>query len=176
MAECFIGEVRMFGGAFTPVHWAQCFGQLLPISQNQALFSLLGASFGGDGRSSFGLPDMRGRIPVGAGDGPGLTPRGLGQRFGTETVTLDFGQMPPHAHRMMGTTASALETSPTGNMLGTVDAGDTLYEPQAELDKLVAAPAGTIESTGDGQAHQNMMPSLGVTFIVALQGIYPQRN
>lgn len=118
MSDPFVGEIRMFAGNFAPRQWAFCNGQLMAISQNDALFSLLGTIYGGDGRSSFGIPDMRGRIPMHWGTGPGLTPRPIGQKMGVESVALTANQIPSHSHTMQASTDSVSSVNPTGTVLG----------------------------------------------------------
>ena len=118
MSEPFVGEIRMFAGNFAPRGWAFCDGQLLAVSQNDALFSLLGTIYGGDGRTTFGLPDLRGRVPIHAGSGPGLSPRRLGAKAGAENVTLTVNQLPSHSHRLSGSANLASESRPEGNVLG----------------------------------------------------------
>jgi microcystin-dependent protein len=173
MSEPFVGEIRMFGGSFAPRSWALCDGQLLAVNQNDALFSLLGTTYGGDGRTTFGLPDLRGRIPLHAGSGPGLTPRSLGSRSGTESNTLNANQLPAHNHIFNGTTNPAGDTSPAGNLPGTA-AGSNLYNNASA--NLVAMDADMVATNGGGGSHNNVMPFLCVNFIIALFGIYPSRN
>lgn len=171
MVEPFVGEIRMFAGNFAPRSWAFCDGQLLAISQNQALFSLLGTIYGGDGRTTFGLPDLRGRIPVHAGSGPGLSPRRLGARAGQERVTLTVGQLPNHSHAPRGTTAVASSASP-GNLIP-ADAAINVHSADAP-DANLASQA--IASLGGSQGHANLMPFVAINFIIALFGIYPSRT
>ena len=170
MSEPYIGEIRMFAGSFAPRGWALCDGQLLAISQNDALFSLLGAIYGGDGRTTFGLPDMRGRIPVHTGTGPGLSPRQLGARGGAEDVTLNVNQLPPHGHTMQASTGPADSGYPAGRVVANTD----------PLPIYNTLPADTAETetgaTGGSQNHANMMPFLCINFIIALIGWYPSRN
>lgn len=169
MSEPFVGEIRMFAGNFAPRSWAFCDGQLLAISQNDALFSLLGTTYGGDGRTTFGLPDLRGRLPIHAGDGPGLSPRGLGSKSGSENVTLTLNQLPSHTHGpIQASTNAATEENPANNVTGQpverIYGNDT---PLGDMD------AGAITSVGGSQPHSNLMPFLCVHFIIALVGIYP---
>ena len=177
MSEPFIGEVRMFAGNFAPRGWAYCDGQLLAVNQNDALFSLLGTIYGGDGRTTFGLPDLRGRIPIHAGSGPGLTPRALGSQNGTETNTLTANQVHAHNHDLNGTTNPAGDTSPSGNLPGTA-AGNNLYHSGGgstlvEMDSDMIAPGGGVSSP---TPHDNVMPFLCLHFIIALFGVYPSRQ
>lgn len=168
--EPFIGEIRLFAGNFAPRGWAFCDGQLLPIAQNQALFSIIGTTYGGDGRTTFALPDLRGRAPIHAGSGPGLTPRVLGARGGEEQVTLTESQLPQHTHSLMASTAKADTKTPTGEVLG----GNTknYTAPPTNVDTDISS----IGIAGEGQAHNNMQPYLTLNYIIALQGIYPSRN
>jgi len=178
----FIGEVIMFGGNFAPRGWAFCDGQLLPINQNQALFSILGTTYGGDGRTTFALPDLRGRAVIGPGNGPGLASRRLGEKVGTETVTLTTAQIPSHSHT--GTTSTTkidlstnVGTSDTsdgqhiGNHLGAFNEDAT---PDAKLGGVTSGT--TINNTGGGQPHNNMQPSTTVNYKIALQGLFPHRS
>jgi microcystin-dependent protein len=174
MSEPFVGEIRMFAGNFAPRGWAFCDGQLLAVSQNDALFSLFGTIYGGDGRTTFGLPDLRGRIPIhaGTGTGPGLSQRRLGSKGGEEKVTLTVNQLPSHGHPMQGSTGNGLDANPAGNVL----ASSTVLEPYyvGAADENMAASA--ITNIGGSRSHTNLMPYLCVNFIVALFGIYPSRQ
>lgn len=172
MSEPFVGEIRMFAGNFAPRGWAFCDGQLLATSQNDALFSLLGTIYGGDGHTTFGLPDMRGRVPVHAGAGPGLTTRQPGQRFGTEKETLGVAQIPSHTHQLHASSNIAGRTSPQNNLLGKSTNAD-LYTGDAP-DGVMAGTA--VNNTGGSQSHSNLQPYLCLNFIIALVGIYPSRH
>jgi microcystin-dependent protein len=173
MSEAFIGEIRIFAGTFAIRSWAFCDGQLLAISQNSALFSLLGTIYGGDGRTTFGLPDMRGRIPIHYGSGPGLTPRTLGSKSGTETHTLTTNELPSHTHEFKASLSPANENIPTSTTsLGTTSGYD-LYVP---ANNLVNMASTNVTSTGGSTSHTNLMPTLCVNFIIALFGTYPSRN
>lgn len=176
MSDCYLGEIRMFGGNYAPRFWNQCFGQLLPIQNNSALYSLLGTTYGGNGTTNFGLPDLRGRLPVNTGTGPGLSQRIMGQMYGTETVTLSDAQTPGHTHAWMANSTQATSTSASGNVYAAQTAPAVMYEPNATIDKLQPAATGTVAASGHNQPHLNQMPGLGITFIIALQGIYPSRN
>lgn len=169
--EPFLGEIRYVGFNFAPQGWATCNGQLLSIAQNTALFSLLGTFFGGDGKSTFGLPDMQGRVPVGVGSGIGLTPRSLGEQGGQESVTLTVSQIPAHKHALRASSTSANSASPTGDVLANSSTAP-VYSTQLPDVSLAHAAVG---DTGGGQPHENMQPFLGMTCIIALQGIYPSR-
>lgn len=176
MSEPFVGEIRMFAGNFAPKAWAYCDGQLLAISQNDALFSLFGTLYGGDGRTTFGIPDLRGRIPIHQGTGPGLTPRPLGAKFGEENVTLTTNQMPSHTHTAQASNNAADSTTLSGKVLAKgVDTNDNFYVDSAGITP-AALINGVVSNTGGSRPHTNMMPSLAVHFIVALFGIYPSRN
>jgi microcystin-dependent protein len=175
MSEPFIAEIRIFAGDFAPRSWAFCDGQLLPISQNTALFSLIGTTYGGDGRSTTALPNLQGRAPMHPGRGPGLTARRLGERVGTETVTLVEAQIPSHTHTARGTTTNATPDIPPSNTTALArSGGDRLYKsiPAANADMASA----TLSTTGGGQAHTNLQPFLAINFIIALQGLYPSRG
>jgi microcystin-dependent protein len=173
MSEPFVGEIRMFAGNFAPRGWAFCDGQLLAVSQNDALFSLLGTIYGGDGRTTFGLPDLRGRIPVHAGQGPGLSERRLGAKGGEEKVTLTVQQLPAHTHSVQGTNDTADATTPAGNVPAQSTIVD-LYTPPTTADQSFATQA--VSNVGGSQSHTNLMPFLCVHFIIALFGIYPSRH
>ncbi len=177
-AEPFIGEIAMFGGNFAPRSWALCNGQLLPISQNEALFSLLGTTYGGDGRTTFGLPDLRGRVPIHAGQGPGLSNYQLGQRGGAETVTLTSAEMPSHNHTSaleMRVGSSAPDTAdPNGNIITSCKIYSSVKNPSVKLGDGMFT--NTIGNTGGNQAHENRPPFQTINYIIALQGTYPSRN
>ena len=171
MSEPFVGEIRMFAGNFAPRNWAFCDGQLLAVSQNDALFSLLGTIYGGDGRTTFGLPDLRGRIPIHAGSGPGLSPRPLGQHQGTEAETVTVNQLPSHSHTVRASNAAASSTLPAGHALARPD--KNLFRASGTTANMAAQAVG---NSGGSQSHSNVMPFLCVHFIIALYGIYPSRN
>ena len=171
MSEPFVGEIRMFAGNFAPRGWAFCDGQLLAVSQNDALFSLFGTIYGGDGRTTFGLPDLRGRIPLHQGQGPGLSERRLGSKGGAENVTLTTNQPASHTHDWNANTAAATDAAPQGKVLA---AGTPrLFNP---VDQNTDLASTTIASTGGSRSHTNLMPTLCVHFIIALVGIYPSRQ
>jgi len=174
MSNPFVGEIRMFAGNFAPRSWAFCDGQLLAINQNDALFSLFGTFYGGDGRTTFGLPDLRGRVPIHRGTGPGLTPRSQGHKAGTETATASVGQLPSHTHTMQGSSDFGGDTSPANNVPAT-GSGVNLYSTDSAAT-VVSMNAAVVSPTGGGQAHANVMPFLCVNFIVALFGVFPSRN
>ncbi len=180
MSEPFTAEIRVFAGNFAPRGWAFCNGQLLPVSQNTALFSLIGTTYGGDGRSTTALPDMRGRAPMHPGRGPGLTARRLGQRTGVEMVTLSEAQLPNHTHAPQADAQAggllgggADSKTPINSHLGnTVQAGEFFATGTAN----VAMNANAVSNTGGSQAHNNMQPYLAMNFIIALVGLYPSRS
>lgn len=178
MSEAFVGEIRMFAGNFAPVGWAFCHGQTMPISENEALFALIGTTYGGDGEATFALPDLRGRIPVGQGTELGLTPRAIGQQFGTETVTLTEQQLPVHNHVFSATTATADGTRPD-NLLFANNTGEGLgnkpYVPAPPSAELKAMDVKSIASTGSSQPHDNIMPSVAMNYIICLFGTFPMQ-
>jgi microcystin-dependent protein len=172
MSEPFVGEIRMFGFGFVPQGWAQCNGQLLPIAQNAALFSLLGTTYGGDGRTTFALPDMRSRVPVCQGQGPGLSSYAEGQAGGVETVTLAATQMPGHAHPVKASGGAADANQPGGRTLAR-SAGH-IYATESGASTVMSADM--LGDTGGGQPHDNIQPYLTVNFCIALFGIFPSRS
>ena len=168
----FIGTIRYFGFNFAPRNWAFCDGQLLAISQNDALFALIGTTYGGDGRTTFALPDMRGRMPLHRGTGPGLSTRTIGARGGAERVTLNANQI-GHGHALRGSVSEGNQTSPAGHALAQ-DGNDNTYANVAPTAQMAAGSIGT--APGGGQSHENRSPSLGVFCNIALVGIFPSRN
>jgi microcystin-dependent protein len=176
MSDQFVSEIRMFTGNFAPTGWALCNGQLLPISQNTALFSLLGTNFGGDGKSTFGLPNLQGSVPLGAGFGPGLTARSVGETGGEPTVTLIDSQMPAHSHAAQASTSGGTD-SPAGAGWGESKLGKTPLNVYAAsgANNVLMSPL-TLSIAGGSQPHNNMPPYLCLTFIIALQGIFPARS
>jgi microcystin-dependent protein len=175
-ADPFLAEIVMFGGNFAPRGWAFCDGQLLPIASYSALFSLLGTTYGGDGRTTFALPDMRGRVPMGPRTGPGLSTYSLGQRGGAERVVLNVNEMPGHSHvvTLMASSSNGNQTGPTGHVL----ANDPREDQYSDAAPNVSMSAGAIlvDNAGGGQSHYNLQPFLCVNFIIALQGVFPSRN
>jgi microcystin-dependent protein len=165
MSEPFISEIRIMSFSFPPKGWAFCNGQLLPINQNQALFSLLGTTYGGDGRVNFALPDVRGRAPFHMG--PGFT---LGQRGGEENHTLNLSETPTHAHSMIGSSNTADQNNPSGNYWAVPGANTYATSANGGMN------AGAITTAGSGQPHQNLSPFLTLSFCIALQGIFPSQN
>ena len=161
----FIGEIRMFGGTFAPLGWADCNGQLLSIGQNTALFSLIGTTYGGDGQETFALPDLRGRIPIHQGNG-----HILAETAGVESVTLTVGQMPAHGHPLVAATGLAADANPGGTTLAETRASDLYFDASPNQ---ALAPSALIPQ-GGSQPHENFMPYLCVNFIISLFGIFPQ--
>ena len=176
--EPFLGEIRMFAGNFAPVGWNLCDGTLLSVNQYTALYSLIGTVWGGNGSTTFGVPDLRGRLPVGQGQGTGLTNRTLGQSGGTSTVTLTQAQMPAHNHTFTAVQTDGNTTSVTGALLATLTQPATgvvnRYIPGSTSATLTMA-TNMVSSAGGNQAHANLMPYQVVNFIIALNGLYPTR-
>lgn len=172
MADPFVAEIRIFPFNFAPKGWAWCDGQLLPISQNTALFSLLGTTYGGNGKSNFALPDLQGRAPMHPGQGPGLSLHDLGETGGSETVTLLESELPSHSHSYRASASDAINQSPVGELLAS-GIGVGMYAspgPSTQLSPSALTPAG-----GD-QPHNNMQPYLTCYFCIALQGVFPPRG
>jgi len=173
MADPFVAEIRIFPFNFPPKGWAWCDGQLLPLSQNTALFSLLGTTYGGDGKSTFALPDLQGRAPMHPGQGPGLSIHDLGETGGSETVTLLESEMPVHPHTQRANTLDLGDTNvPNPNASFAQSAGGTLYQTAADTQ---LAPAALSPAGGD-QPHNNLQPYLTFFFCIALQGVFPPRT
>jgi len=172
--DCFLGEVRMFAGNFAPRNWAYCDGQLLPISQNTALFSLLGTIYGGDGRTTFALPDFRGRVSMHPGHGPGLSSYNLGAKGGQETVTLTTSQMPSHSHSV--STVTSTGRANTDTPVNTIPAqGDNLsYTTETSSNTMTSVSNSGL--SGGSQSHENRPPYLTVNYIICTAGTYPSRN
>jgi microcystin-dependent protein len=167
MSTPYIGEIRMFAGNFAPVGWELCHGQLLSISENDTLFTLIGTTYGGDGQSTFALPDLRGRIPVHHGGG-----YVMGQAAGSETTTLTIAQIPAHSHQMLASSQSATETTPS-NMVVPAVANALIYD---NLPPFFTMNQSVISPVGSSQPHNNMMPYLSINFIISLFGIYPSQT
>jgi microcystin-dependent protein len=172
MSEPFLGEIRIVGFNFAPKGWAFCDGQLLPISQNTALFSLLGTTYGGDGRSTFALPNLQGRAAMHPGRGPGLTSRRLGEQGGVETVTLTQAQMPRHSHSFQFQDGDADQADPAGNALAITDGLPMYTNPGNTVNMASSA----LPNQGGSQPHNNMQPYLTMNFVIALIGLYPLRS
>ena len=177
MADQFVGEIRMFGCNFPPTGWAFCNGQLMPISQNTALFSLLGTQFGGDGKSTFALPNLQGNAPMDQGQGNGLSDRVMGEIGGETAVTLQTTEIPAHGHTVNCSTTAATQNSPIGNVWavpGTRGAGVNEYSTTAGTSPVMNALASGV--AGGNNPHNNMPPYLTLNFCIALQGIFPARG
>ena len=174
MSQPYVGEIRLFGGNFAPAGWAFCDGRLLPISENETLFQLIGTTYGGDGQSTFALPDLRGRVPVHQGTGAGATYL-MAQTGGVESVTLTTAQMPVHTHPMQAT-SSGQQASPQGAYFAVVSSS------QAGANAYGAAPTDTplvptsVSSAGGNQPHENMQPTLFVNYIISYFGVFPSPN
>jgi microcystin-dependent protein len=168
MAEPFLSEIRLFSFVFAPQGWAPCNGQLLPINQNQALFSLLGTTFGGNGQTNFALPDYRARVPIHVGAG-----HTLGERGGEQAHTLSIAELPTHSHVLTASSTPATTNTPTTALTFAASTADQLYSPPQNL---VAMNSAAISSIGGAQAHLNMQPFLTISFCIALQGIFPSPN
>jgi len=179
-SEPFIAEIIMFGGNFAPRGWAFCEGQLLPINQYQALFSILGTTYGGDGRTTFGLPDLRGRVPMHPGTGPGLTTYRLGQKAGVEQVALTTNQIPSHTHTataaVNATDNSGDAETPGGNVWAKKARDDDYSTAAPDVEMKAGAVEVTVANAGGGGAHENRQPYLAVNFIIATIGTFPSRN
>lgn len=169
--EPFLGEIMWVPYDFAPTNWMTCDGQLLPIATNTALFALLGTRFGGDGVNNFALPDMRGRVPVNAGQGPGLSAYALGQSGGEATHTLTVDEMPMHRHTLMASSQTATLADPAGHTLAAAASGN-LYSTSADTTLAV----GGLSTAGSGQAHNNMMPYTTLRCIIAVVGAFPPHN
>jgi microcystin-dependent protein len=167
--EPFLAEIILFAGNFAPKGWAFCNGQLLPINQNQALFALLGTTYGGNGQTSFALPDLRDRVPIHRGQGPGLTLRVLGERSGATSHTLSIAELPVHGHGVQASTAFGTAVSPTGMY----PSRNPAAIPEYGLTADVAMSPSVIGGAGASQPHPNVQPYLGLNFIIALQGVFP---
>ena len=174
MSDPFLAEIKMFAGNFAPQGWAFCNGQLIAISQNTALFSLLGTTYGGNGQTTFGLPELRGRAPMGAGSGPGLSQRFRGELNGVENVTLTASQMPTHSHSALGSPSSGTQGSPAGATWAS-STGGRVPPPLYQNTTNTAMRTDLVGLAGGNQPHSNLQPYLVVTFIIALQGIFPSQ-
>jgi microcystin-dependent protein len=174
MSNPFVAEIRIFPFNFAPKGWAFCAGQLLPISQNTALFSLLGTTYGGDGKSNFALPNMQGNAPMFYGQGPGLPLYDIGETGGSQTVTLLESEMPLHSHNLMGNDNAGDQSTPAPNMCYAKASAGSFY--QSTTTGLVQMNPNTIAPTGGNQPHNNLMPYLTLNFCIALQGVFPPRT
>ena len=172
MSNPYIGEIRMFAGNFAPAGWAFCNGQTLPISENDALFTLIGTTYGGDGQETFNLPDLTSRLPMHQGQGPGLTNRVIGEMAGTETVTLTVQQIPIHSHPPVCSLAPGNQRSPVGNVWAS--SAERQYTKATLLD--ISLVPSTAQPVGGSQPHENMSPFVGINFIISLFGIFPSQT
>jgi len=176
MTQPYLGEIRLYPyNRGAPRDWHLCDGTLLPISVYDALYTLLGTTYGGDGVQTFGLPDLRGRVPIHQGTGGGLSSYALGQTAGTETVTLSIAQMPSHPHFEVASMAGGTSPSATGNITATVP-GDPYYAQMGDDSSPYPLPANTIVNTGGNQGHENTAPTLTLNYCIALYGIWPSQN
>lgn len=175
MADPFVAEIRIFPFGFAPKGWAFCDGQLLPLSQNTALFSLLGTTYGGDGKSNFALPNMQSNVPMHPGQGPGLSLHDLGEMGGSETVTLLESEMPAHQHRQMATVENGTQGTLTNGITLATSIAGTLYQTTTNAN-LVNMNFQSLALAGGSQPHNNMQPFLTLNFCIALQGVYPPRS
>lgn len=173
MADPFVAEIRIFPFNFAPKGWAWCNGQLMPISQNTALFSLLGTTYGGDGKSTFALPNLQGSAPMHPGQGPGLSLHDLGETGGSDTVTLLQSEIPSHTHALQASTQPGEDASPVGEAIAR-STGASLYQSNT-ASNIVQMGAGAVAPTGGNQPHNNMQPYLTMYFNIALQGVFPPR-
>ena len=173
MGQPYIGEIRMFGGSFAPAGWAFCNGATLPISENDALFTLIGTTYGGDGQETFQLPDLQGRIPVHAGQGPGLSQNyQLGEEGGVEQVTITTQSMPSHNHPLLGAAINGSQAAPANALLS----NSTVVTPYAPETPNVQMAANAITPVGGSQPHDNFQPYLCVSFIISLFGVFPTQT
>jgi microcystin-dependent protein len=173
MVQPYVGEVRMFGGSFAPAGWAFCNGQSLSVSEYQALFALIGTTYGGNGTTTFDLPNLQGRLCVGMGQGPGLSNYAIGQAAGAETVTLNATQMPMHTHALNATTTGATLGTPANNLTGKAPSGRMYAGAPGQTTGNLNV--NSCSFAGGNQPHNNLMPSLCVSFIIALFGVYPSQ-
>jgi microcystin-dependent protein len=176
MSSPYLGEIRAFGFNFPPVGWLRCDGSLQSIANNNALFALLGTTYGGDGVNTFGVPDLRGRLPLHQGQGGGLSSYQMGQVGGTETVTVTAPQMPTHTHALLATTASAASTTPGNTMVPAGNIAETMYATDLTGATASVMSAQSTSTTTGSQPHDNTMPTLTVSYCIASEGIFPARN
>lgn len=175
MTTPYVGEIRLFGGTFAPLGWMFCDGALLPISEYDTLFNLIGTTYGGDGQSTFALPDLRGRVPMHQGKGPGLTQRVLGEKSGTETVTLVSSQLPIHTHAATANSGAGNSASP-GNNVWAANSNTTALQFTASTASPASMNPAAISPVGGNQPHENRMPFVAVNYIISLFGIYPSQS
>jgi len=175
MSEPFIGEIRLLPYTFAPYGWEACNGQLLSVSQYQSLFALIGTTFGGDGTNNFGVPDLRARTAIGFGNGPGLTPRSVGQTGGENSVTLSINQLPPHTHVLQGSSATQSGGVLTNALFANLGGRTSGYTSYAAGPNVVSLNNASIQSIGSSQSHENRQPFLAVQYCIATEGIWPTR-
>lgn len=177
MSDPYLGEIRAFAGNYAPANWQFCDGSLLRIDENDTLFTLVGTTYGGDGQSNFAVPDLRGRLPVGQGQGSGLTARTLGQSAGLESITVLLPQMPQHAHGLIAQNIPAISELPTGAFFAQPGDGALHYlDPNGVVATDVLLAPDTVQNAGENHSHENRMPGLTASYIISLSGIYPQHN
>jgi microcystin-dependent protein len=171
MGEPYVGEIRMFGGSFAPAGWAMCQGQLMPISENDTLFNLIGTTYGGDGQETFGLPDLQGRAPVHMGQGPGISQNYvIGEKAGVESVTLTTNQIPIHTHAFVASSDAGQSAQPQNALFALLPTGNLYTQPQQPAVNL---NSNMLSAAGGSQPHDNIQPYLCITFIISLFGVYP---
>ena len=179
MSNQYLGEIRPFAGNYAIAGWVMCNGQLMSIAQNSALYTLIGTTYGGDGVTTFGIPDLRSRVAISQGQGPGLTSRVLGTPSGTEQVTVSIPQLPQHTHGFNVTTVPATATTPANNMLATPSSPTPAFlylAPNAPSPVSAPPAADSVQAQGGNQPHNNIMPTLAATYIMAVTGIFPSQN
>lgn len=167
--DFYLGQIILFAGNYAPANWAFCNGQLLPISQYSALYSVLGVTYGGDGQTTFALPNLSGRVAVGAGNGPGLSPYAVGDQMGQEQVTLNSNQMPTHSHTVNANGGEASSTSPVGNLPAPAESAGYAPNANATMSQQMIAPSG------GNQPHENRQPLLALNYLICVNGLYPAR-
>lgn len=173
VSQSYVGQIKMFAGNFPPAGWAFCDGQLLPISENETLFTIIGTTYGGDGQTTFALPDLRSRVPMGAGNGAGLTPRVLGEMSGTEANTMTINQMPSHNHLVAAVTADGNQNSPTANLPANTKVLDKEY---SNTPSNTTMKSTMLNPTGGNQPIGNVQPYVTLSFIISLYGVFPTPN
>lgn len=175
--DAYVGQIILFAGNYEPENWAICDGRSLLIQNYVALYSLIGVIYGGDARTTFNLPDLRGRVPVGQGQGTALTMRTLGQSFGTEAVALTEAQLPAHQHQLLALSTPATSPSPIGNLLAQTQGQDVMYftPPATGTPAVMTLDPATVGSSGQGYPHENRMPMQALNYLICLNGLYPDR-
>ncbi|MCO7227297.1 phage tail protein [Pleionea sp. CnH1-48] len=176
MAEPFIGEIRIMPYTFAPRSWAACDGQLLPISQNTALFAIIGTIYGGDGRTTMGLPNLKARVPMHPGNGPGLTPRDEGEALGANAITLNSNQLPVHNHRAVGIRRAGSTNVPNNTVFPATDKDLNVHEYIQNSTSLTPMSGESLATYGGNQPHENQQPYLAMQFCIALEGLFPSRS